>query len=47
LLVPGVDPYHPPEVAAVFREHLPRCEVRAGELAELGNLIASSTTIAI
>jgi len=46
LLVPGVDPYHPPEVTAVFREHLPRCEVREGALAELGNVIATSTTIA-
>jgi pimeloyl-ACP methyl ester carboxylesterase len=28
LLVPGTDPTHPPEVAAVYRRHLPRCTVR-------------------
>ena len=25
LLVPGTDPTHPPEVADVFRRHLPHC----------------------
>jgi pimeloyl-ACP methyl ester carboxylesterase len=29
LLVPGVDPEHPLEVADVFRRHLPRCTTRA------------------
>jgi pimeloyl-ACP methyl ester carboxylesterase len=28
LLVPGVDPTHPVEVADVYRRHLPRCAVR-------------------
>jgi pimeloyl-ACP methyl ester carboxylesterase len=28
LVVPGMDPTHPPEVAHVFRMHVPRCEVR-------------------
>lgn len=32
LLVPGVDPTHPPEVAAVFREVVPACRVIEGEL---------------
>jgi pimeloyl-ACP methyl ester carboxylesterase len=27
LLVPGADPTHPPEVAGVFRRHVPRCAV--------------------
>lgn len=40
LLVPGVDPYHPAEVADVFRAHVPHCDVRAGTLTELGAVIA-------
>ncbi|HET9987043.1 MAG TPA: alpha/beta hydrolase [Kofleriaceae bacterium] len=28
LLIPGVDPTHPPEVAQVYRTHLPACTVR-------------------
>jgi pimeloyl-ACP methyl ester carboxylesterase len=47
LVVPGVDPYHPPEVAALFREYVQRCELRGGTLAELGNVIAASTTMAL
>jgi pimeloyl-ACP methyl ester carboxylesterase len=39
LLVPGVDPYHPPEVAAVFRRHLRDCTVREAALSELGGVI--------
>jgi pimeloyl-ACP methyl ester carboxylesterase len=46
LLVPGVDPYHPREVADVFRAHLRRCEVREGGLAELGHVLARSTLLA-
>lgn len=45
LLVPGVDMYHPPAVAAVFRAHLPRVEVREAEAADLGNAIAAWTTL--
>ena len=41
LLVPGVDPIHPAEVAAVYRAHLPRCEVRAASAAELGSAVAT------
>lgn len=41
LLVPGVDPYHPAEVAAVYRAHLPHCEVREASTAELGSVVAS------
>jgi hypothetical protein len=29
LVVPGIDPTHPPEVAEVYRRNLPRCTVRA------------------
>ena len=47
LLVPGVDPTHPPEVAAVFRQHLAHCEVREADAADLGNAIATSTTLAL
>lgn len=38
LLVPGTDPTHPPEVAAVFVRHLPRCTVT--ESAEHASAIA-------
>jgi pimeloyl-ACP methyl ester carboxylesterase len=34
LLVPGTDPTHPPEVAEVYRLHLPRCTVRSIEPAD-------------
>lgn len=40
LVVPGVDPYHPPEVADVFRTHLPRCTVREAASPELAAVIA-------
>ena len=40
LLVPGVDPYHPLEVAAVFRDHVPRCTVREATAPELAAAIA-------
>lgn len=29
LLVPGADPTHPPQVAALYAQHLPRCTTRA------------------
>jgi pimeloyl-ACP methyl ester carboxylesterase len=32
LLVPGTDPYHPAEVAEVYRRNLPRCTVREVDL---------------
>ncbi len=34
LLVPGVDPFHPPEVAAVYREHVRHCHVIEGDLTD-------------
>jgi pimeloyl-ACP methyl ester carboxylesterase len=40
LLVPGVDPYHPPEVADVFRRNLARCTVRAVEPVGFADAIA-------
>jgi pimeloyl-ACP methyl ester carboxylesterase len=40
LLVPGTDPYHPPEVSEVYRRHLRRCTVRAAEPDELAAAIA-------
>lgn len=46
LLVPGVDPYHPREVADVYRANLRHCETREGTLAELGRVIAGSTLYA-
>ena len=41
LLVPGVDAQHPPEVAAVYRRHLPRCAEAAAEVDRLGAAIAA------
>jgi 3-oxoadipate enol-lactonase len=41
LLVPGTDPYHPPEVADLYRRHLRRCTVRAvGDGADYAAAIA-------
>lgn len=40
LLVPGTDPTHPPEVAAVYRSWLPRCCVREVDPALLAAVIA-------
>ena len=40
LLVPGVDPYHPAEVAERYRRHLPRCTVREAESAGFAAAIA-------
>jgi hypothetical protein len=34
LLVPGTDPYHPREVAELYRRHLPRCTVSSIEPAD-------------
>jgi 4,5:9,10-diseco-3-hydroxy-5,9,17-trioxoandrosta-1(10),2-diene-4-oate hydrolase len=42
LVVAGVDPYHPREVADVYRANLRRVEVREGAAAELGHLIATT-----
>ncbi len=42
LLVPGVDPYHPREVADVYRANVRHCEVREGTLAELGGVFLES-----
>jgi pimeloyl-ACP methyl ester carboxylesterase len=39
LLVPGVDPYHPPEVAAVYRRHLRHVTERAADTAGLAGAI--------
>jgi 3-oxoadipate enol-lactonase len=41
LLVPGVDPQHPPAVADVYRRHLPRCAEAAAEVDGLGAAIAA------
>lgn len=40
LLVPGVDPTHPPEVAEIYRRHLPRCTVRAVDASDFASAIA-------
>lgn len=39
LLVPGVDPYHPPEVAAVYRQHLRHLTEAAADLLGLAGAI--------
>jgi pimeloyl-ACP methyl ester carboxylesterase len=40
LLVPGTDPYHPIEVADVYRRNLPRCTVRSVEPPQFATAIA-------
>lgn len=41
LVVPGVDPTHPPEIAEVYRRHLPRCTVRDAAVDDLAATIAA------
>ncbi|HEU0035232.1 MAG TPA: alpha/beta hydrolase [Kofleriaceae bacterium] len=41
LLVPGIDPYHPPSIAAVFRDHVAACTVREVETPALPATIAA------
>jgi pimeloyl-ACP methyl ester carboxylesterase len=43
LVVPGIDPYHPAEIADIYRRHLPRCTVRAVEPAGFADAIAELT----
>jgi len=40
LVVPGIDPFHPAEVADVYRRHVPRCTVRAADPADFAAAIA-------
>ena len=40
LVVPGVDPYHPPEVAAVFQSHVVGCVTREAASPQLAGVIA-------
>lgn len=40
LVIPGIDPMHPPEVADVFRRHLPNCTVRDAAPSEYAAAIA-------
>jgi pimeloyl-ACP methyl ester carboxylesterase len=40
LVVPGVDPTHPFQVAEVYRDHLPHCTVRAADPADFASTIA-------
>jgi pimeloyl-ACP methyl ester carboxylesterase len=40
LLVPGIDPYHPAEVAERYRRHLTRCTVREADAADFAAAIA-------
>jgi pimeloyl-ACP methyl ester carboxylesterase len=40
LLVPGIDPYHPAEVAERYRRHLARCTVREADAAGFAAAIA-------
>jgi pimeloyl-ACP methyl ester carboxylesterase len=40
LLVPGTDPTHPPEIAELYRTHLPSCVVREGDIAAWATTIA-------
>lgn len=44
LLVPGVDPYHPPEVAAVYRRHLRHLTERAADTAGLAAAVDAFLT---
>jgi 3-oxoadipate enol-lactonase len=39
LVVPGVDIYHPRDVAAVFREHLPNCTLLEADQPQLSTVI--------
>jgi 3-oxoadipate enol-lactonase len=39
LVVPGIDPYHPREVADMFARHVPRSVVREGAVPELARVI--------
>lgn len=41
LLVPGIDPFHPCEVADVFRQHVPRCVVHEADTSALAGVIAT------
>jgi hypothetical protein len=40
LLVPGIDPYHPAEVAELYARHLPHCTVRSVEPTSFASAIA-------
>ncbi len=40
LLVPGVDPYHPSEIADVFRRHIAGCVVREADAPLLASVIS-------
>ena len=39
LLVPGIDPTHPRDVARVYEKHLAKCRVREAGPAELATAI--------
>lgn len=41
LVAPGLDPQHPPEVAELYRQHLPRCTVVSGDPAGFATAIAA------